>query len=103
MTLSEAHLIAIVEPRIYCTMCVTREDLNKSAHRPESFIVVFCSEYYWTLLIMHRPVHPKTFYEWKLVVLKSVDFLTINYVIVLSSVLFGYGTFICINTIDIIL
>ena len=26
-----------------------------------------------------------------------------NYVIVLSSVLFGYGTFICINKIDIIL
>ena len=39
----------------------------------------------------------------KLVVWKIVDFLTINYVIVLSSVLFGYGTFICINTIDIIL
>ena len=39
----------------------------------------------------------------KLVVLKIVVFLTINYVIVLSSVLFGYGTFICINTIDIIL
>ena len=39
----------------------------------------------------------------KLVVLKIVDFLTINYCIVLSSVLFGYGTFICINTIDIIL
>ena len=39
----------------------------------------------------------------KLVVLKIVDFLTINYVIVLSSVLFGYGTFICINAIDIIL
>ena len=39
----------------------------------------------------------------KLVVLKIIDFLTINYVIVLSSVLFGYGTFICINTIDIIL
>ena len=39
----------------------------------------------------------------KLVVLKIIDFLTINYDIVLSSVLFGYGTFICINTIDIIL
>ena len=39
----------------------------------------------------------------KLVALKIVDFLTINYIIVLSSVLFGYGTFICINTIDIIL
>ena len=39
----------------------------------------------------------------KLVVLRIVDSLTINYVIVLSSVLFGYGTFICINTIDIIL
>ena len=39
----------------------------------------------------------------KLVVLKVVDLLAINYVIVLSSVLFGYGTFICINTIDIIL
>ena len=39
----------------------------------------------------------------KLVVLKIADFLSINYVIVLSSVLFGYGTFICINTIDIIL
>ena len=37
------------------------------------------------------------------VVLKIVDILTINYVIVLSSVLFGYGTFICINAIDIIL
>ena len=39
----------------------------------------------------------------KLVVFKIVDFLTINYVIVLSSVLFGYGTFICINATDIIL
>ena len=39
----------------------------------------------------------------KLVVLKIVDLLAINYVIVLSSVLFGYGTFICINTTDIIL
>ena len=39
----------------------------------------------------------------KLVVLKIVDFLTINYVIVLSSVLFGYGTFIWMSTIDIIL
>ena len=39
----------------------------------------------------------------KLVVLKIVAFLTINYDIVLSSVLFGYGSFICINTIDIIL
>ena len=37
----------------------------------------------------------------KLVALKIVDVLTIDYVIVLSSVLFGYGTFICINTIDI--
>ena len=37
------------------------------------------------------------------VILKIVDILTINYVIVLSSVLFGYGTFICINAIDIIL
>ena len=37
------------------------------------------------------------------VVLTIVDFLTINYVIVLSSVLFGYGTFICINAIGIIL
>ena len=39
----------------------------------------------------------------KLVVMKIVDFLTINYGIVLSSVLFGYGTFICLNRIDIIL
>ena len=39
----------------------------------------------------------------KLVVLKIVDFSTINYVIVLPSVLFGYGTFIFINRIDIIL
>ena len=39
----------------------------------------------------------------KLVVLKIVDFLAINYVIVLSSVLFGFGAFICITTIDIIL
>ena len=38
----------------------------------------------------------------KQVVLKIV-LLTINYVIVLSSVLFGYGTSICINAIDIIL
>ena len=38
----------------------------------------------------------------KLVVLK-INFLTINYVIVLSSVLFEYGTVICINTIDNIL
>ena len=37
------------------------------------------------------------------VVLKIVEFLTIDYVIVLSFVLFGYGTFICINAIDIIL
>ena len=37
------------------------------------------------------------------VALKIVDSLTIDYVIVLSSVLFGYGTFICINAIDIIL
>ena len=52
---------------------------------------------------MHRSDHPKSFYERKRVVLKIVDVLTINYVIVLSSVLFGYGTFICINAIDIIL
>ena len=39
----------------------------------------------------------------KLVVLKIVDYVPIHYVIVLSSVLFWYGTFICINTIDIIL
>ena len=39
----------------------------------------------------------------KQVVLKIIDLLTIDYVIVLSSVLFGYGTFICINAIDIIL
>ena len=87
-------------------MCVAREDLNKSAHWPESFIAVFCSEYYWTLHLMHGSVHPKSFYEWKTgprVVLNIVDFLTINYVIVLSFVLFGYGTFICINAIDIIL
>ena len=37
------------------------------------------------------------------VVIKFVDLLTINYDIVLSSVLFGYGNFICINKIDIIL
>ena len=39
----------------------------------------------------------------KWVVLKIIEFLTISYVIVLSSVLFGYGTFICINANDIIL
>ena len=39
----------------------------------------------------------------KLVVLKIEVFLIIVYVIVLSSILFWYGTFICINTIDIIL
>ena len=55
----------MVEPRIYCAMCVTREDLNKSARWSESFIAVFYSEYYWTLHIMHRPVHAKSFYEWK--------------------------------------
>ena len=37
------------------------------------------------------------------VVLKIVDFLSINYGIVLSSVLFGYGTFICINKIEFII
>ena len=52
---------------------------------------------------MHRPVHPKSFYEWKTGSIEDVGFLTINYVIVLSSVLFGCGTFICITTIDIIL
>ena len=46
---------------------------------------------------------PQQKYRLGTVVLKIVDFLTINYDIVLSSVLFGYGTFICINTIDIIL
>ena len=51
---------------------------------------------------MHRPVHPKSFYERKTGI-EDVGFLTINYVIVSSSVLFGYGTFICITTIDIIL
>ena len=45
---------------------------------------------------MRCPVHPKTSKK------KDLDFLTINYGIVLSSVLFGYGTFICINRIDII-
>ena len=39
----------------------------------------------------------------KLVALKILDFLIINFIIVLSSVLFGYGTLICINTIDIVL
>ena len=53
---------------------------------------------------MHRPVHPKSFYERKTGGIEDHGFLTINYYdIVLSSVLFGYGTFICINTIDIIL
>ena len=52
---------------------------------------------------MHRPVHPNHSLNERLVVLKIVVLLTINYVIVLSAVLFGYGTFVCINTIDIIL
>ena len=52
---------------------------------------------------MHRPVHPKSFYEWKTGSIEDRNFLTINYVIVLSSVLFEYGTVICINTIDNIL
>ena len=52
---------------------------------------------------MHRPVHPKSFYERKTGGIEDCGFLTINYDIVLSSVLFGYGTFICINMIDIIL
>ena len=38
---------------------------------------------------MHRPVHPKFSMNEKLVVMKIVDCLTINYGIVLSSVLFG--------------
>ena len=52
---------------------------------------------------MGRPVHPKHSKNVEQVVIKIVDFLTINYDIVLSSVLFGYGTFICINKIDIVL
>ena len=52
---------------------------------------------------MHRSVHPNSFCEWKPGSIEDRNFLTINYVIVLSSVLFGYGTFICINAIDIIL
>ena len=52
---------------------------------------------------MHRPVHPKSFYEWETRSIEDRWFFNINYIIVLSSVLFGYGTFICINTIDIIL
>ena len=90
----------MVEPRIYCAVCVTREDLNKSAHWPESYvqsITEFCT-YNCTDLFTHNHSMNE-----KLVLLKIADFLTINYVIVLSSVLFGYGTFICINTIDIIL
>ena len=87
----------MVEPRIYCAMCVSREDLNKSAHWTESFIAVFCSEYYWTLdLFTLYSMNEKR-------VLNIVDFLSIYYVIVLSSVLFGYGTFICMNANDIIL
>ena len=54
----------MVEPRIYYAMCVTREDLNKSANWPESFIAVFCSEYDWTSHVMHGSVHPKSFYKW---------------------------------------
>ena len=95
----------MVEPRIYCAVCVTREDLNKSADWPESIIAVFWADYYWTLHIMHRQVlftQNHSMNE-KLVVLNFIVFLTNNYVIVLSSVLFGYGTVICINTIDIIL
>ena len=42
---------------------------------------------------MHRPVHPKQ------EVIKIVGLVTVNYGIVLSSVLFGYGTFICIRLI----
>ena len=52
---------------------------------------------------MHRAVHPKSFYEWKTGSIEDRKCLTINYVIVLSSVLFEYGTVICINTIDNIL
>ena len=84
-------------------MCATSEDLNKSAHWPESFVAVFCSEYHLTSHIMHRPDHPKHSKNEEQVVTKVVDFLTMNYDIVLSSVLFGYGTFICINKIDIVL
>ena len=51
---------------------------------------------------MRRSVHPISFYEWKT---GSTDdnSCSDHYVIVLSSVLFGYGIFICINAIDIIL
>ena len=38
---------------------VTREEPTDQIH------LIFCSEYYWTLHLMHRPVHPKSFYEWK--------------------------------------
>ena len=34
---------------------------------------------------------------------ESIEERKFNYIIVVSSVLFGYGTFICINKIDIIL
>ena len=69
--------------------------------------IIYCSLLFRRLNFAHnsQTCSPK-FILWmneKLVILKNVDILTLNYVIVLSSVLFGYGTFICINTIDIIL
>ena len=70
-------------------MCVTSEGLNKCANWPESFVAVL-------LNFTHNAQ------TWKTGSNIDLDFLTINY-IVLSSVLFGYGTFICINKIDIIL
>ena len=109
----------MVEPRIYSAMCVTREDLNldpiytillgpRSEQECPLTRIIYCSLLFRVLLNFAynaQTCSPK-FILWmneNLVVLKNVGYLTIYYVIVLSSVLFGYGTFFCINTIGIIL
>ena len=52
---------------------------------------------------MHRPVHPKSFYEWKTGSIEDRKFSDhkLCYCIVLCII--QYGTVICINTIDNIL
>ena len=86
----------MVEPHIYCAACNQRR-----AYRPDSFNLLFRV----LLNFAHnaQTCYPKSFYEWKTGSIEDRNFLTINYVIVLSSVLFEYGTVICINTIDNIL
>ena len=90
----------MVETRIYCAMCVTR----KTEQEIPLARIIYCSLPFRVLLnFAHNAQDHNHSMNEKLVVLKIADFLTINYIIVLSSVLFRYGTFICITTTDIIL